>query len=365
MAAAATAFAADSGSVILDEIGVKNLGIETIVAEETTFTETAFSLGRIEAIPTKSGTLSSRIPGRLVDLTVTAGDSVEKGQELAKVESRQPGNPPPVISLTSPVKGLVMQAASRLGDPVEPDKVILEITDLSEVYAVSRVPEYQAGLIKPGSKAVIKIPALGESSFEAELVRFGTEADPQSGTVDAIFILPNKDLTLRPGMRAEFEIVLSLRENVLSVPKNALQGNPSNRHVYVKDFTVPNAFVKAPVQQGRSSGDQVEIISGIFPGDEVVTRGSYALGFAGGGAGMSLKEALDAAHGHQHNEDGSEMTPEQAAAAKAKEAGGDAHAHGEKSGISMRELFFMCATGILAILLVVMSVMPRKTVENF
>jgi len=357
--------AADPGGVVLDEAGVKNLGIETITAEETRFVETAFALGRIESIPTRAGSVSSRISGKLVELNVAVGDIVKAGETVAKVESRQPGDPPPVISMTSPVKGIVMRADSRLGDPVEPDRAIVEITDLSEVYAVSRVPEYQAGLLKPGTKAVIKVAALGDKKFEGTLLRFGTVADQQSGTIDAIFTLPNEDLSLRPGMRAEFDITLSVRENVLAVPKTALQGNPASRHVYVKDISVENAFVKAPVQVGKKSGDQVEILGGIFPGDEVVTRGSYALGFAGGGAGMSIKEALDAAHGHDHNEDGSEMSPEQAAA---KKAGGGGEGHDDhpakSSGPGMRELIFMISTGILAVLLVVTTLMQRKSLKE-
>ena len=53
----------------------------------------------------------------------------------------------------------------------------------------------------------------------------------------------------------------------------------------------------------------VEIMSGLLPGDKVVTRGAYSLAFAGGGS-VSLKEALDAAHGHEHAADGSELKPE-------------------------------------------------------
>jgi len=359
------AFAADSGSVVLDEAGVKNLGIQTITAEETRFEETAFTLGRIEAIPNRSGSVSSRISGKLVSLEVTVGDVVSAGQNVAKVESRQPGDPPPVISLVTPVKGMVMRADSKLGDPVEPDKAIIEVTDLSEVYAVSRVPEYQAGMLKPGIKAKIKIAALGEKQFEGTLLRFGTQADHENGTIDAVFSLANGDLALRPGMRAEFDITLSVRENVLAVPKESIQGNPANRHVYVQDITVPNAFVKAPVRVGKTSGDLVEILGGIFPGDEVVTRGSYALGFAGGGGGVSIKEALDAAHGHDHNEDGSELTPEQAAAKKAGGGGGEDHGHDEKSsGPSIRELIFMVSTGVLAVLLVVTALTKRKSSDG-
>lgn len=355
---------AGTGTVLLTEEGVKNLGIETVVLEESTFEETAFALGRIEAMPGRTATVSSRISGRLVALDVQTGDTVSEGQVIAKVESRQPGDPPPVIPLAAPIRGLVMHSDTRLGDPVEPDKALLEITDLSEVHAVARVPEYQAGSIKPGAKAKIRVAALGEKEFEGELLRFGTSADQESGTIDAYFKLANPEGILRPGMRTEFNILSSLRENVLSVPKEALQGNPANRHVYVKHTTIPNAFERANVQVGEASGDKVEILDGLFPGDEVVTRGSYSLGFAGGGGGMSLKEALDAAHGHKHNDDGSEMTPEQAAAA-AKAGGGEAgHEHGEAKGSSGRELFFMISTGVLAVLLVISSITKRKPLDE-
>lgn len=352
--------AAETGTVLLTEEGVKNLGIETFVVEESTFEETAFALGRIESIPGRSGAVSSRIAGRLVELAVNPGDTVSAGQVVAKVESRQPGDPPPVIPLTAPIKGLVMRSDARLGEPVEPDKSLLEITDLSEVHAVARVPEYQAGSIKPGAKAKIRIAALGEQEFEATLLRMGTSADQESGTIDAYFQLPNAEGILRPGMRAEFTILSGLRENILSVPKESLQGNPANRHVYLKHVKIPNAFERANVQVGDASGDRVEIIEGLYPGDEVVTRGSYSLGFAGSGGGVSLKEALDAAHGHEHNEDGSEMTPEQAAA-KAKGGGDEAgHEHGEATGSSSRELLFMISTGVLSVLLVITLIGKRR-----
>ena len=360
--------ATEGGTVLLTEQGVKNLGIEIVTVEESDFQETAFALGRIETIPGRTGAVSSRISGRLVELSVSPGDSVSANQVVAKVESRQAGDPPPVVSLHAPLKGLVMHSDARLGDPVEPDKALLEITDLSEVHAVARVPEYQAGTLKPGATAKIQVAALGDKAFEGKLLRFGTSADPESGTIDAYFLLPNPDGVIRPGMRAEFSIVKSMREGVLSVPKESLQGNAANRHVYVKHAKIPNAFDRVNVQTGETSADRVEIVDGLFPGDEVVTRGSYSLGFAGGGGGVSLKEALDAAHGHKHNEDGSEMTPEQAAAAE-KAAGGEAgHDHSkEGSAPALREKFFMAATALLFVLLIVSSVVrrnnPKETVD--
>ncbi len=351
-----------ANTIILDETGVRNLGIETVEATESDFEETVFALGRIEEAPSRHAVLSSRISGRIANIEAYPGDIVEAGKTLVRVESRQPGDPPPVIELKSPIAGLVVESHVHVGEPVEPEKELLDISDLSEVWAVARVPEHQAGGLEPGSMARIRVAAFGSETLEGKMLRFGTSADRESGTIDAIFTVPNKDLRLRPGMRTEFEIVLSKRENVLSIPRESLQGDPASRHVFVKDFDLENAFLRTPVRTGRTSGDKVEILGGLFPGDEVVTRGSYSLGFAGGGGGISLKEALDAAHGHEHNEDGSEKTPEQIAAEAS--AGKDAaRAHGDAAP-AWRERFFMAATAILALLLAASTAGKWKAVRQ-
>jgi len=167
---------------------------------------------------------------------VCSGDRVQAGQEVAVLESRQPGDPPPSIRLKSPIAGLVMRVDARLGDPLEPDKALLEVIDLGEVLAVAHVPEHQVGRLKLGTVAHLKMPALNNAVFDGELLRFGTAADKQTGTLEAVFRLPNPDGLLLPSMRVEFSMVLNKREGVTSVPRAALQGEPANRFVFVEDF---------------------------------------------------------------------------------------------------------------------------------
>jgi hypothetical protein len=141
----------------------------------------------------------------------------------------------------------------------------------------------------------------------------------------------------------------------MSVPRNALQGDAANRILYVKDFDLENAFVKTKVQVGRITDSRVEVISGLLPGDEVVTRGAYSLAFAGGGS-VSLKEALDAAHGHEHNEDGSELTAEQKAAKAAEKGGGHGH-EGEGGGSMIWKLI----SGVLGLIVVGQAFLKGKS----
>jgi len=344
---------ATSDPVILDETEIGNLGLETVVAEETTFEKTLFTLGRIEAVPGRTAVVSSRIAGRLVDLKVATGDQINAEAEVAKVESRQPGDPPPVIPLRAPIGGIVMSLSSRLGDPVEPDRALLEVADLGEVHVLVVVPEYQAGVLASGTKARLHVPAAGSEPFTGELLRFAPTADRERGTIEAVIRLANPDGRLRPGMRAECSLILATRENVLSVPREAVQGSGSSRYVFVRHFELPNAFERAPVEIGERNGERIEIVGGIFPADEVVTRGAYALAFAGPGS-VSLKEALDAAHGHSHNEDGSEITEGPA-------EDETLHVHGDGvDSPDLLTLFLAIACGVLLLLLILSPLILRR-----
>ena len=361
--------------VILTEQGVSNLSLETVVVEEGDFERTAFALGRTEAKPENRSTLSSRIPGRVAETRLRLGAWVRKGDRLILLESRQPGDPPPTVWLTAPADGTVTAVHTTLGAPVEPADALAEIADLRTIHLVATVPQAVAGALGPETRARIRFPVPPDKECSGSLIRTpGAAASPldqdvsirgEAGadadlnTVGVLFAIDNPDNLLRTGMSAEVTIILERRDGVLSVPREAVQGGPSNRHVYVKHMTIPHAFDRVSVQTGLANDDRIEILDGLFPGDEVVTRGAYSLGFAGSGGGPSLKEALDAAHGHEHNEDGSEKT-----AADAGEEDSHGHEH-EDHRPALREVFFMAATGILAALLIIVSLRrPQPSGDN-
>lgn len=344
----------NENTLVLDPNAIRNLGIETVAAEESSFERTLPVLGEIEHTCESHSVLSSRIPGRITEVLAHKGEFVKVGDVLLRIESRQPGDPPPVIELKAPADGLVIASDGHLGAPVEPDKELMEILDLKTVWAVARVPQHQAAILKEGLTARIRIPSLGTEETVSAFIRLNVGEETNPSTLGAIFELPNPDSTLRPGMRAEFSLIVSNRENILSVPRDALQGDRSNRFVFIKDYELENAYVRIPVTVGEISGERAEITAGLLPGDEVVTKGSYALSFAGKGS-VSLKEALDAAHGHPHNEDGTEMSKEEIAATGGGQ--GDGHAH---HGVGPLVVFLSIACGVLLLLLIA-SALIRKT----
>ena len=110
-------------------------------AELRTLEKTIMVIGQIEAIPSRSSAVTSRIAGRVLDIKATEGERVKKGQPLVEIESRQVGNPPPRVTYDAPIDGVITHRDVLLNDSVEPDKHLLEIVDMSVVYAEGRIFE--------------------------------------------------------------------------------------------------------------------------------------------------------------------------------------------------------------------------------
>lgn len=335
--------------IILDETGVKNLRLETEEVEERDFAETLFSLGRIEVLPGRRAVVSSRVAGRVIRVDALPDHPVQAGDPVVVLESRQPGDPPPEITLTAPLSGLVTEFAVAPGEPVHPDRALMAVVDLRTVYGLAQVPEHLVHHLARGLAATIRVPGWPEDVWDATLEHLGAEADRASGTLEAAFHVRNPGLRLRPGMRAEFSIVLTNRAGVLAVPRAALQGGPAERFVFVAAHDIPFAFERVPVVTGAMNDRHVEITQGLLPGDRVVTTGAYSLAFAGKGS-VSLKEALDAAHGHPHNEDGSEISADRPGDRPPDAARGTGPAAGE-TVFTPLALFFAGTSGVLLLLL--------------
>ena len=313
--------------VILDEMGVKNLLLQTAEVEEVAFEETVFALGRIAVAPGKRAVVSSRIPGRALQVLAYPDTEVLAGAPMVVVESRQPGEPPPTVTLTAPIGGWVTELAVAPGEPVSSDKALLAILDLSVVHARAEVPQHFADQVRKGQRVRITVSGWPGEVFESEVAHVGVEVDPVTQSLEVACHVKNEGTWLRPGMVAEFQFITRSRPGVLAVPRSAVLGEGAQRYVFRTDDELKNAFVKAPVVVGAANDQWIEIREGLFSGDMIVTHGGYALSFVGKGS-VSLKEALDAAHGHAHNEDGSEMTQEQQASARGGSSGAGAGAQG-------------------------------------
>jgi multidrug efflux pump subunit AcrA (membrane-fusion protein) len=181
--------------IILDATGAANLQLDFAEATETTFEETIFALGELEVLPGKRAVVSSRIPGRAHSVLVIPHQQVQQGDEVAWVESRQPGDPPPTVRLDAPISGLVSKVNIAQGQPISTEDTLIEIVDLSTLEASAHVPLHLAGKLALGQTAHMRVPSLPNQVFEAKLAHLATKADSATGTLEAAFHVLNTDLS--------------------------------------------------------------------------------------------------------------------------------------------------------------------------
>ncbi len=266
-----------TGPIAITAEARKNLALQVEEVELRTLDKTLMVLGQIEEIPNRRAAVTSRIAGRVADLTVSLGDRVTKGQAVVQVESLQPGDPPPRASYISPIDGIVTHRDVVQGDAVEANKHLLEIVDMTEVYAEGRIFEGQISSVKVGQKVRISVESYPAEIFNGTVDLLNTELDAETRTLKVWVRIKNEDLKLRPNMRAELNIVTAEADSVIAVPHSAVLGEAGNFFAFVQSDTDELVFERRPLVLGVKDDRYVEVSEGIFPSDKVVTLGNYQL----------------------------------------------------------------------------------------
>jgi len=266
-----------SGPITITTEARTNLNLTVEEAAVDTVEHTLPVIGQIEGIPSRSAAVTSRIAGRVTALFVTEGQNIKKGQPLVEVESRQPGEPPPRVQYASPIEGVIVDRHAGLGDTVEPDKHLLEVVDLNEVYAEGHVFEGQIPFVKVGQKARVVVESYPGKVFSGTIELVAGELDSASRTLRVWIRIANPDHVLRPNMRATLNIVTGEAESTIVVPNSAILGDAGHPFVFVQSDTNELEFVRRNVVTGISDDQRTEIVEGVFPGDKVVTMGNYQL----------------------------------------------------------------------------------------
>ncbi|MFQ5416273.1 MAG: efflux RND transporter periplasmic adaptor subunit [Myxococcota bacterium] len=272
-----SASGAPAGPIEVSEVAQRNLGLAVAEAELRAVETTLRVIGEIRADPARSGTVSSRISGRVSAVFAQEGERVEKGKRLVEVESLQLGDPPPRVRYASPVSGVVTDRHVVVGDDVEPNRHLFEVADLTEVLAIGRVFEGQIGRVSVGQKVRLRVPSYPEDVFEGVVERLGGKLDPNSRSLAVYVRVANSDARLRPHMRATLSLVTGGADLALAIPKSALLGEAGQFYAFVQDEDRPERFERRALVLGVSNDRFVEIIEGLYPSERVVVEGNYSL----------------------------------------------------------------------------------------
>ena len=306
--------------------------IETVAALNMPVSKTIVALGRVSYNETSEATVSSYVDGRIEDLMVGfTGAMIRKGDPLAVIFSPdlyadqvsllqakqaiqkksknarvnrvnrrlyesarmrliEQGMPETQVDVLersgkanrrtqifAPLSGTVVEKMADEGKYVKTGTPILKIADLSSVWLMLEIYPKDLPRLRLGQSVDVEIQSQVGSPFEGKISFVDSVVNPKTQMVNVRVVIPNEAGIIKIGDLAKARIQTSeeLNEQRVVVPRESVLINGSDSIAYVE--TEPGRFEFRKVDVAEIAGDQVSIVKGIQPGEQVVSSGAFML----------------------------------------------------------------------------------------
>lgn len=171
-------------------------------------------------------------------------------------------------TIYAPISGKVTGLFLQVGTILSVTKVGSVVTDAYPTLTAN-LTEVDVPKVKVGDRATIIIDSLTDKTFSGKVISVDTVGAVTSGvtTYPAVIAFDTKSDQILPNMNAQANVITTVKDDVLIVPSSAVQISSGQSSVKVMSKKIP---APVNVQTGLDSGTQIEIISGLKEGDEVV-----------------------------------------------------------------------------------------------
>lgn len=261
--------------------------------------QTALALATRDRERAERLTAAGAVPGKRLD-EARAVEEQAKSQviaaeaSLAQYNAARAGNAADAAGsfvVRAPIDGVIAQRDAATGANVAAGTVLFRLVDASQIQAVGQIPEAEAARARLVTAAEIEVPGHEPRIPAGRLTTVGKVLDPQSRTVPITFAFDNRGAALPVGQAVALHLLMNKTAPRPVVPAAALVDDAGRPIVFVQ--VEGETFERRAVTLGPRSGDLVQIVSGVKPGERVVTKGAYLVRLA------SLSTSVPA-HGHVH-----------------------------------------------------------------
>ena len=178
------------------------------------------------------------------------------------------------VTLEAPISGYVLVRNVTHGERIEANTTLIEIADLSRVWVMASVYEYELPFLRAGQQAEMTLSYLPGRSIRGHVALVYPVLDAATRTVQVRLEFPNPDLRLKPEMYADVELRGDLGER-LAVPESAVLSTGTRDIVFVAKGA--GTFEPREVRLGLRASDAVEVLDGLSEGERVVTSGNFLI----------------------------------------------------------------------------------------
>jgi len=184
-------------------------------------------------------------------------------------------------SIRAPFSGVIDDVITDQGTVVSPGQAVFRIVNLSNMYVSAEVPESYLKSIVPGKTVVIELPVLGET-IQSTIRQTGNYINPANRTFSVEVAVPKNSKNVKPNLTARLSINDYTAENAILIPLNVINENSEGeQYVYTAVNNGGDSNVAVAKRQiitpGKTQGDQIEILSGLKTGDQIIVEGARSV----------------------------------------------------------------------------------------
>jgi len=196
------------------------------------------------------------------------------GGQIKALQAR--GKPKKTMTVVSPQNGVVTEKHAFEGMNVTPGMTAFRIADLSRVWVMATLYEYQSRAIEVGQPATMTLTYLPGKKFEGKVVYIYPFLDEKTRQIKVRLEFPNPDLDLKPGMYATVVFEGTQSDRRVLVPRSSVIDTGERQVAFVA--LGEGRFEPRKVSMGAETEDgKVEILDGLKPGELVVVSGQFLI----------------------------------------------------------------------------------------
>lgn len=180
-----------------------------------------------------------------------------------------------LITLTSPIDGIVMEREVVVGQFLHPQETALVVADLSVLWAKLDLFEGDLPYLRLGADATLSLDALPGKTYTGKVAAIEPHVGKLSRTVRARVLVPNPDGSLRPGYFVRASIQAPEQPNILLIPSSAVQPLDDGDVVFIE--REKGHYEVRQVNLARRTAQIAEVSEGLARGERIVVQGAFLL----------------------------------------------------------------------------------------
>ncbi|MGY9105574.1 MAG: efflux RND transporter periplasmic adaptor subunit, partial [Alphaproteobacteria bacterium] len=222
---------------------------------------------------------------RLLEIQGISAAELETSEAALKSAQAQVAEQLAIIErkvVRAPFAGELGIRQVNVGQYLNPGSVIATLQALDPIHFDFSVPQQTLEQLKVGQSVSISVDGYSDAPFMGEIATIDPKVDQATRNIAVRAIVKNEDRRLLPGMYATANIDTGAAQEFLTVPQTAVTFNPYGNTVYrIEEVTEDGErhliATQTFVTTGETRGDQITILSGVSPGEVIVSAGQFKL----------------------------------------------------------------------------------------